>query len=166
MTVFRPILGLLALVALCAISLTGCTGWTTRSLVLEGMERIYVPFFQNDTYYRGLEEHLTQEVIARINERTDLHLVDRKSAEMILEGRVTRYDQRVLSQDTGNRVLESSATVTVEVRLIRASDGSVIDEQIFKDRAEFFTGLQETLETSQQESFKLISHKIVEAESA
>jgi len=125
------------------------------------MERIYVPFFQNDTYYRGLEEHLTREVIARINERTDLHLVDRNAAEMILEGRVTKYDQRVLSQDTGNRVLESSATVTVLVRLIRASDGSVIDEQTFKDRAEVFTGLQETLETSQRESFKLISHKIL-----
>lgn len=125
------------------------------------MERIYVPFFQNDTYYRGLEEHLTQEVIDRINERTDLHLVDKNSAEMILEGRVTKYDQRVLSQDTGNRVLESSATVTVQVRLIRASDGSVIDEKTFKDRAEFFTGLQETLETSQQESFKIISHKIL-----
>lgn len=149
------------LLAALAFLAAGCAGWSAGSLVRDGMERIYVPFFRNDTYYRGLEEHLTREVIARIDERTDLHLVDRQSAEMILEGRVTKYDKRVLSQDTQNRILESSATVTVQVRLIRAADGSVIDEKTYKDRAEFFTDLDETLETSQRESFKIISHKIL-----
>jgi len=125
------------------------------------MERIYVPYFQNDTYYRGLEEKLTDAVIARINERSDLYLVDRDCAEMILEGRITDYKQRVLSQDRQNRVLESSALTTVSVKLVRARDGKVIGRATFSDRAEFFPGKGESLETSQQESFRVLAYRIV-----
>lgn len=125
------------------------------------MEKIYVPFFQNDTYYRGLEEKLTRAVINRINERTDLFLVDKSSAEMILEGRIIKYEQRVLSEDQRNRILESSATTTVAVQLIRASDRKVIKESVLVDTAEFYEALGEDLETSQLESFRILSAKIV-----
>jgi hypothetical protein len=142
-------------------SLCSCSGWSTGSLVMEGMEKIYVPFFQNDTYYRGLEEQLTRAVINRINERTDLFLVDKNSAEMILEGRIIKYEQRVLSEDQRNRILESSATTTVAVQLIRASDRKVIKESVLADTAEFYEALGEDLETSQLESFRVLSAKIV-----
>jgi hypothetical protein len=131
------------------------------SLVHEGMQKIYVPYFQNDTYYRGLEANLTRQVIDRIQERTDLHLVDRQSAEMILEGRIVGYEQNVLSEDVDNRILESSATMTVNVRLIRASDGTLIKEDVFRDTAEFYPDRNESIETAQRESFKLLSHRIL-----
>ena len=149
------------LAALFGFALAGCAGWTAGSLVVGGMERIYVPFIQNETFYRGIEEGLTGEVLARINERSDLYLADRESAQLILEGRVTGYKERVLSEDRRNEVLESSALVTVKVRLIRVSDGAVLKEVTLVDRAEFFGGEAENLQTSQQESFRVLSHKIV-----
>jgi len=144
-----------------ACLLTQCSGWSVKPLVVDGMERIFVPYFQNDTFYRGLEERLTLEVLARVHERADLRLVDRGAADLILEGRVVDFEQRVLSENTDNRTLESSAIVTVQVKVVRVSDGQVMRQETLTDRAEFFRGLGETLETAEDESFKTLSHRIV-----
>jgi len=50
---------------------------------------------------------------------------------------------------------------TVSVKLIRAKDGKVIDRATFSDRAEFFPGKGETLEHSQEESFRVLAYRIV-----
>ncbi len=141
--------------------LAGCSGWTAGSLVVHEMERISVPYFQNDTFYRGLEEDLTNEVMARVLERPDLILVERDSAEMVLEGRIIGYEQSILAEDLNNDLVESSAMVTVLVRLTRASDGSLLKESILSDQAEFFLARGETIESAQRESFEMLSHKIV-----
>jgi hypothetical protein len=138
-----------------------CVGWRTGPLVLEGLERVYVPYFENDTYFRRLEHDLTHEVISRINERSDLFLTDEKSADLILKGRIIDYRLTVLSEDPQDRVLESAATVTVEVKVVRASDGSVLREAVLRDSAEFNREFNESLETARVESFSVLSRKIV-----
>jgi hypothetical protein len=155
------ILGAILLCTATCFLAPGCSGWTTGSLVRDGLQKIYVPYFQNDTYYRGIEVDLTGQVLARIQERTDLHLVDRQSAEMILDGRIVDYEQRIVSEDVDNRTQESSAIMTVNVKLIRASDGTLIDEAVLRDRAEFFPDFGESLESSQADSFKRLSYRIL-----
>jgi len=142
-------------------ALEACTGWSTESLILGGMEKVYVPYFQNDTFYRRLEHDLTRQVIARINERPDVYLADEESAELILEGRIRKYHKSVLGEGRHDEVLEGAATVTVEINIIRAADGVVLRTEILRDTAEYFEGLGETLEMTRGESFDVLAGRIV-----
>jgi len=139
----------------------GCAGWSTDSLVQDGMERIYVPYFQNDTFYRDLEVNLTHEVIARIRERNDLILADKDTAEMILEGRIVGFRKLVVSEDLNNNTTETATVMAVHVQLIRRSDGKTVNQALLTDEAEYFSPLGETQETAERDSFRRLSHRIL-----
>lgn len=139
----------------------GCAGWSTDSLVAEGMERIYVPYFQNDTFYRDLEQNLTHEVIARVRERNDLILADEASAEMVLKGRIVGFRKMIVSEDLNNNITETATVMAVKVELVRLSDGEIINQALLTDEAEFFSPLGETLETAERDSFRRLSHRIL-----
>jgi hypothetical protein len=142
-------------------SLPGCTGWSTDPLILGGSEKVYVPYFKNDTFYRRLEHDLTQEVIHRIHERPDLFLTDEKSADLILKGTVTNFRSIVRSEDRQDRAVESSTVVTVQVQVVRASDGKVLREESLTDAAQYNVDSGETLDTARDEVFNTLSRKIV-----
>jgi len=151
---------LIALAVLC-LCLPACTGWSTRPLVMDGLNRIYVPYFKNNTYFRRLEQNLTRAVIHRINERPDLVLVDEKSADLIIKGSIIDYRLSVLSEDENDRVIEGRATTVVHVDIVRAADGKVLRSAELRDAAEYNEKLGQGPEESRSQSFDVLSRKIV-----
>jgi hypothetical protein len=144
------------------IPLSGCVGWSTAPLTLEGCERVYVPYFKNDTFYRRLEHDLTREVIRRIQEKPGIHLADERSADVIIEGRITEYRLSILSEDRQDVTLEGAATIDVEIKIVRASDQKVLRQATLRDAAEYHRLLNETVDTTRSESFVTLSRRIVD----
>lgn len=140
----------------------GCTGWSMKPFTLEGLNKVYVPYFKNDTFYRRVEHDLTREVISRIQQRPDIHLVDENSAQLILKGRIIDYQLRILAEDRQDRVTSASSTITVEVQVVRARDGRVLRETRLRDTARFDELANETLESAREDSYSILSQRIVD----
>ncbi|MHC4941909.1 MAG: LPS assembly lipoprotein LptE [Planctomycetota bacterium] len=154
--------GVVLCLLLGALGWPACTGWSLEPYTIEGLNKVYVPYFKNDTFYRRIEHDLTRQVIARIQSRPDLFLTDENSAELVIKGRIIDYQQRVLSENRNDIVTSASATISVEIKVVRARDGKVLKSEVLRDTAQFDQVLNETLETAQREAFFVLSQRIVD----
>ncbi|MFH1998104.1 MAG: LPS assembly lipoprotein LptE [Planctomycetota bacterium] len=142
-------------------SISGCSGWSMGPFTIEGLTRVYVPYFENETFYREVELDLTRQVISRIQQRADLDLADENSAELIIKGRIISYQLNVLSEDATDTVLSESAQIGVHIMVYRASDHKVLRDIILYDSEVYNQLLNQTLETARSQSFVRLSQKIV-----
>lgn len=152
----------LGAVLLLVLGTGGCLNWSLEPFTLDGLNKVYVPFFKNDTFYRRVEHDLTRRVIARIQQRPDLHFVGEKAAELILKGRIIEYRLREMAEDRQDRVTSASATITVEIEVIRTRDRKVLRKTRLHDTALYNKLENETLDTAKQESFTILSQRIVD----
>ncbi|MEW6742831.1 MAG: LptE family protein [Planctomycetota bacterium] len=138
----------------------GC-GYSQESLFPESRRFVAVDIFGNDTFYRELEFPLTAQVVHELQSRAGISVVDAEHADVVLKGRITRVEQKVLSEDERDRPREVGATTEVQVVLVDRATGRVIKTAIVSDRAEYVTARGETLLTAQEESFVDLARRIV-----
>lgn len=147
--------------ALCGLFLlTGC-GYRSGSLMPEGVERVAVDVFENDTFYREIEFTLTREIQRELRHRTSLQLVTRPRADAVLTGRIVDVFRPTLIETTGDLVSEQGVVVTVAARLVSTRDGRVIMETVQRNRAEFVVERGETLESAFAEALFDVAELIV-----
>jgi outer membrane lipopolysaccharide assembly protein LptE/RlpB len=104
----------LAAAALCALAM-GCGYTASPALLPQHLKTVAIPVFENGTPEVRLEEELTNAVILRFIQDNHLKVVDEKSANSVIRGRVTQYKNAVFGftqQATSN---EYRVTVGVEV---------------------------------------------------
>jgi hypothetical protein len=110
------------LLALTAAGLTGCQsgghfsilGYTTRPNYDEGIRTVYVPVFENQTFYRHLEWSLTKAVIREVETKTPYKVVsDRCRADTELSGAIVTVTKNILNRNQLNEVREGEQVVTV-----------------------------------------------------
>ena len=117
------------------VVLSGC-GYTAHLKMPDGMQSIYVPNFENAisaseryTYVSGLEIDITNAVIDRILYDGNLKLVDKDFADMILQGKVVRYEQEAVRYNSIEGVQQYRLFVVVSIELVKRESGEVIWEE-------------------------------------
>lgn len=150
----RGLLGLLLAL------LTGC-GYSTGNLMRTEYRRVYLPMFQNETYFRDFEVSLTRQVQRELSSRPGIFIVPRDQADIVLAGTITDFRIRTLSEDDRDRVRESSALTRVRIEVRDARDQSLLQQYEVLDRAEAFLARGENLATATDESFFDLARKIV-----
>jgi hypothetical protein len=148
---------LLALVAL----LAGC-GYKSGYLVREDVNKVAVPIFANDTFYRNIEIGLTQAVVNRIEKETPYELADSSIADAILEGRITSYRFTVLAENKNNQTTQAEVTVTVEVTLRNARNGAVLAKNTIREGDSFSIFADQTQAGTTAFVFRRAAQRIVE----
>ena len=138
-----------------------CVSFTKQSLFEAHRDEVYVPFFDNDTFYRGLELDLTERVVDEILSRPGLHLTNKESAEVYISGRLTKVRRRVLSENPSQEVTSRNSSLTARIELIDAKTGKVFKTRTITQRGEFVPGLGESVEAAQNEAFVLLARDIV-----
>ena len=103
------LLGMLLLLA----PLAGC-GYTQKELFPDQYQTVAVPIFENRTFYRHVENDLSEALIKEIEHRTPYKVVAPGAADTILQGTITSVDQRELSRRTVGGVPEE---VEVAIRV-------------------------------------------------
>ena len=93
----------------------GC-GYTTRFLIREDVKTVYVPIFDNSTYYRGFETALTSAVVDEINNFTDLRIASREDADSILTGRLVAVGENVERKGEDDAIILKDIAFTVHLR--------------------------------------------------
>lgn len=126
-------------------TLSGC-GYSTKMVLPDYMQKVYVPNFENAieindryTYVSGLEADITNAVIDRVLYDGSMTLVKEDEADVILKGRIKRYEQEGVRFNDTEDIQEYRLFVVVEFQLVRTDTGEVIiEEQNFTGDAEYF----------------------------
>lgn len=157
MTPRRPLLAALAVAAL----VTSCVSFHKQGLFSPDRDEVYVAFFDNDTFFRGLELDLTERVTDEILSRPGLQLTSKDAAEVYLSGRLTAVRRRVLSENPNQAVTSRNSVIQARIELIDAKTGQVYKTRTIQQRGEFVPGIGESLEAAENEAFVLLARDIV-----
>lgn len=91
-----PIAALLAAVAAVGLVLSAGCGYTASPALLPAhLKTVAIPVFENGTPEAALEQEVTDAVVRRFVQDNHLRIVDEKSANAILRGRIVSYKNSV-----------------------------------------------------------------------
>lgn len=100
---------------LASTGLAGC-GYTTSNATLPGhLKTVAVPTFENSTSEYTLEQTITQAVIDRLVQDNRLRIVDERSANAVVRGRVTQYKNSVFGFSNSAQAQEYRVTIGVQI---------------------------------------------------
>ncbi len=151
----------LRLLTLLVLPLVGC-GYSSGPLTPRVRRAVYLPLFENRTWYRDLEIELTRQVEKELASRPGISIVPPERADIVLAGTIVDFEQRVLSEDSEDRVRESSAVTRVRIDVLDARTGTVQRTFEVRDRAEFVAARGESLGLATSESFFDVARRIVD----
>ena len=150
------------------LALAGCGYRADRDMSRERdaagrLPTVAIDPFDNDTFRRGLETRLTRLLSDEVRARSPRAPSAASSADWILKGTIRRAEERVLSEDTKDRVRESSFVITVAVTLTERSTQKTLKTDSFTIRESFSAraGRIATLEQAQEEALRDIAENII-----
>jgi hypothetical protein len=126
------------------LALTGC-GYSTGSLMPEGIRSIAVPMARNETFYRGDEFAYTRYLTEDLIRKSGVQLRERRNADAVLCTRLLRMRRVPLVEGDDDIVLEEGLVGTVEVTLSDRRSGRVLTQFTLERRAEGIRPRGETL---------------------
>lgn len=96
--------------------LAGSCAYTTSTALLPShLKTVAIPVFENTTGEYTLPQEITDAVLQRIVQDNRLKVVDERSADCVVRGKVTGYRNAVFGFSTQNRAQEYRVTITVSV---------------------------------------------------
>lgn len=108
----------------CAVLTSGCAGYRVgpvKPLVMEKVESVAVPTFENDTLVPRLEVLLANSVIKQIQQDGTFRVDNSDKADAIIEGKLTQINRR------GARSVRGDVMASREYRLRVEIDYTVTD---------------------------------------
>jgi len=150
------------IILLILASFMASCGYTSRSLIDQNVQSVYVPIFDNDTFRRDLEYDLTKAIKEEILFRTQLKIVDEKHADTILTGILKDVQENVLIENPDAVTIESRVNVFVQFSWLDQRTGRIlIDKQNVAASAEFIATRNEDVRTGEIEAFVNTARKII-----
>jgi hypothetical protein len=100
-----------------AAGLAGCAGYRVgaASLFPSGIQTVYVPVFESDSFRRGLGERLTEAVCKELERRSPYKIVNDEAADSVLSGRIVGDQKQTLVSTLNGDIRESQVTLNVKV---------------------------------------------------
>ena len=95
--------------------LSSCGYTTSPALLPVHLKTVAVPVFENGTTEYTLEQEITNAVVQRFVRDNHLKVVDEKSANCVVHGRVTQYKNAVFGFTTASQASEFRITIAVHV---------------------------------------------------
>lgn len=153
------------LAALAAVLLTGCSGYTNKSLFPQDVKSVYVQMFDNRTFRRGMEYTLTDALAKRIESDTPYRIVsDRDRTDSILDGQLVVIAESILTmeRETG-RALEKEVVLTATVDWKNLKTGRMmINHQSITAAASYSDFLDQDFTYASTLAANKLAEKIVE----
>jgi hypothetical protein len=95
-----------------------CCGYSTRSLLPDYIQKIHIKIFENRTVKVGLDELATNSVIEAFRSGSNLRIVDEKSADIIIEGTVSRFSKDPYTYTSDQTIIDYKITIKFTIRCI------------------------------------------------
>ncbi|MGR3317184.1 MAG: LPS assembly lipoprotein LptE [Candidatus Anammoxibacter sp.] len=159
-TIKRKILGFLSILFFSI--LIGCS-YSSRSILKQNVNSVYIPIFDNKTFRRGLEFGLTKALKNEIMFKTQLKISEKENADSLLSGEIVSFTEQTITVDSNDNIVESRILIAVDFIWTDLRTGRILAEQ--KEviaPTEFIVEHGETIETAKNESYTDIAEKIVD----
>lgn len=96
--------------------LAGSCAYTTNTALLPAhLKTVAVPVFENTTTEYTLEQQVTDAVVQRFVSDNHLRIVDERSANAVIRGKIVLYKNAVFGFSTQNQAQEYRVTIGVSV---------------------------------------------------
>jgi len=95
--------------------LSSCAYTTSPALLPAHLKAVAIPVFENGTTEYTLEQDITNAVIADFVKDNHLKVVDEKSANCVVRGKVTQYNNTVFGFTNASQAQEYRVTIGVQV---------------------------------------------------
>ena len=106
---------LAAALMMMASGAVSCAYTTSSALLPSHLKTVAVPVFENATAEYTLEQEVTDAVIARFIADNHLKIVDERSANAVIKGRITSYKNSVFGFTQAAQVQEYRVTLAASV---------------------------------------------------
>jgi len=110
-----PRAALMAAVTAAGLLIAGCGYTSSPALLPAQLKTIAIPVFENGTTEYTLEQDITTAVVAQFVRDNHLRVVDERSANCVLHGKVTQYKNSVFGFSTTAQAQEYRVTIAVQV---------------------------------------------------
>jgi hypothetical protein len=139
----RKLLGLM--LPLAAVALwSGCAGYSSSSLYRDDIKTIYVRFFDNRTFRRGLEVFLTKAVVDEVKLSTPLVFASRDQADSVLTGELMEFRLQTAVESQKVEVIVTRVTAVVKFRWYdRLTGADIVPEQTIEETVRIAPTLEE-----------------------
>ncbi len=98
-----------------ALSAGSCAYTTSTALLPSHLKTVAIPVFENATTEYTLEQQVTEAVVARFVADNHLRVVDERSADAVVRGKIMLYKNAIFGFSAQNRAQEYRVTITVSV---------------------------------------------------
>ncbi len=120
------------------VVMTGCAGYQVgpvKPTAYQGIDRIHVPAFKNDTLEPRSAVIVTNSVIKYLQQDGTYEITSREKADAVLEGKITRIDRRQLraAQTDTLKTTEMSLYIVVEWALVDPATGEKLQYAVTRD---------------------------------
>jgi hypothetical protein len=92
-----------------------CAYTTSTALLPAHLKTVAIPVFENGTTEYTLDQEITTAVIERFVKDNHLRIVDERSADAVIRGRLTTYKNTVFGFSAANRAQEYRVTIGCSV---------------------------------------------------
>lgn len=125
------------LLLLAVVGLPGCAsdgnftlfGYSSQPNYDRSIRTVYVPIFQNRTFYRGLEFQLTQSVIEKIESIAGFKVVsDVTAADTELSGTIVTFTKNILNRNQLNEIREGETVLGCEIVWRDLRSGEILSQ--------------------------------------
>jgi hypothetical protein len=142
-----------------ALMVSGC-GYSTSALIRDDIHTVYIPVFDNQTWYRGLEVQLTRAVLEEVKLHSPLLIASRQDADSTLEGELVAFDQGVVTKTVDEVVVLTNATAKVNFRWVDNLTGrDIVPKQSVVEKVIVAPGAGEAIEAN---VFREVAKRILE----
>ena len=94
---------------------SGCGYTASPALLPQHLKTVAIPVFENATPIAALEQEITDAVVQRFVKDNHLRIVDEKSANAVIRGKVTQYKNDVFGFSSSSTATEFRVTIGVQV---------------------------------------------------
>ena len=106
-----------AAVLVAALAVSSCAYTTSSALLPPHLKTIAIPVFENATSEYSIQQDITQAVIDRFVQDNHLKIVDERSANAVLRGKVVLYRNTVFGFSATTQASEYRVTISVSVTI-------------------------------------------------
>jgi Lipopolysaccharide-assembly len=153
-------LPLLALFLIASASVSSC-GYSTGSLMPEGIRTVAVPMAGNDTFYRGDEFAYTRYLTEELIRKPGVQVRERRCADAVVCTRLLSLRRVPLVEGEDDILLEEGLVGVVEVTLTDRRSGRTLAQFKVERRAEGIRPRGETLNTERDELMRDLAEDTV-----
>lgn len=98
------------------VCFSNCGIYSFKGSLAPHLKTVAIPLFDNRTAEFGVTEEMTDTMIDKFTQDGSLKITDRSSADVLLEGSISRINDRAGAYDANERVQDLKIYVSVQIK--------------------------------------------------